>query len=678
MRHVRGTTALVVWLCTVARIVPGAAVFAQRTLVDIVVARDVKDELRMKLDRLAADLNRDGYAARISSWAAGQSAEDVWNHLKDAYDNDNLQGALLVGHVPPADGDDTDIPYWNMDSYQSTSPKHIWVSRFYGPPSSGYGDEVALLSNALDANHYYRTGRSRLPHKAWVHSCATGDNGYCRGTSAGDTWAAEALDTWKTSEAVDPDGLAEAVFELGGDILDETSHGSNSRYAKGSVSITKLHRYGCNIRFVLASSCRTAGLGGVINTQNIVDGTQNVLSIGATGGLWQPGFRIMESSDRSFRSRINSGMPWGKALVASYTFSRQSRKMTIMYGDLSLSSNTREHQVAPENGIPTISLCRPVPGRPMVGEPVRFTAVVEDPDDDPLEVEWFVGEARDATTEYVISNVTDDTVTFSYSYKETGTVRPYVAVRDPWMTGGRSERLELKVGDPAVVNLKTLVSALDPELVLAAESTEDKALVRAGSAGDDQRHVWDMEPYRHGRFRFRCNENGYGLYRSGFEEGDSVYIKSTVIQWAVDTVGGGLYRIGYIYGHLEDRFLTVDEASAGTPVRMRARQESDAQLWYIEDYRDDATTVRSSGNAFHAGGNIRIRDGVVRIDTPEPGPVSLTVFTVHGRRVAGLSRNADAGGWAAFDISTIAPVGTVRILRIDGRRWRRLVLTGLR
>ncbi len=546
MNTSRVFTGLPARLAAAVMLTVGPRVWAERTLVDIIVGQGVKAELhrytdtRRPLKQRQAEieeLGARGDAQSVRTLMALGSADayvkvkaieslgeigggngglaksrkagiDVAAYLRDKLDHPEpgvvcaairslarVEGTRALGDV----GEFLDRNRERIDGFQGVVlPVGVKALADIDDPHS-----VALLSNALDANHYYRTGKSRLPHKARVHSCATGDNGYCRGTSAGETWAAEALDTWKTSEAVDPDGLAGAVFELGGDILDETSYGSNSSYAKGSVSITKLHQYGCNIRFVPASSCRTGGLGGVTNTQNIVDGTHNVLSIGATGGLWQPGFRIMESSDRSFRSRINSGMPRGKALVASYTFSRQSQKMTIMYGDLSLSSNTGENEVAPENGIPTISLLRPVPGRPIVGEPVRFTAVVDDPDGDPLEIEWFVGETRDAATEYVLSNVTDDTVTFSYSYGETGTARPYVVVRDPWMTGGRSERLELKVGDPAEVNLKTLVSALDPGLMLVAESTEDKALVRVDSAGEDQRHVWDMEPYRYGRFRFR-------------------------------------------------------------------------------------------------------------------------------------------------------------------------------
>ena len=51
-------------------LVLGAQSWARRTLVDIIVAQNVKSELQPKLDRLAADPRNDGYTARVSTWPA--------------------------------------------------------------------------------------------------------------------------------------------------------------------------------------------------------------------------------------------------------------------------------------------------------------------------------------------------------------------------------------------------------------------------------------------------------------------------------------------------------------------------------------------------------------------------------------------------------------------------------
>ena len=80
-----------------------------------------------------------------------------------------MAGAILVGTLPTAknlsSNETTDLCHWNMNTFRDVlSERHIWVSRI----SSSYADvAVEQITNALDANHNYRTGASRLPHTAY-------------------------------------------------------------------------------------------------------------------------------------------------------------------------------------------------------------------------------------------------------------------------------------------------------------------------------------------------------------------------------------------------------------------------------------------------------------------------------------------------------------------------------
>ncbi len=232
---------------------------ADRTMVDIVVAENIMTELRPRLDRLATDLRNEGYTARITSWPAGRSAGDVRQHLRNACDNDDLQGALLVGHIPvPVMRNDegqysrnTDMPYWKMvgngiDLSGKIRTWNIWISRFYSDRL-----EVERIGNALDANHAYRTGSTRLAHKAFTNRGS--DWG---GIAKARELAQAALEFYPESEAVSTPG--EALWSAGGDLLVEVQHGNESRYS--DVSISKLFQNGCTIRFIFNNSCDSGAL----------------------------------------------------------------------------------------------------------------------------------------------------------------------------------------------------------------------------------------------------------------------------------------------------------------------------------------------------------------------------------------------------------------------------------
>ncbi|MBD3317304.1 MAG: hypothetical protein GF344_16070 [Chitinivibrionales bacterium] len=659
-----------------------------RSLVDIITADNVHSELQTKLERLKDDLIDDGYTARISRWSGGRSDRDVWEHLKDAYDNDDLQGALLVGHIPVASGGNTDLPYWNMDSYlatigsyKSSLPMHIWVSRIYAPPGV---DEIAHLSNALDANHYYRTGQSRLPHKVWIHSCLTGDNGYCKGAGAGLDRSEVALDTWSESEAVDYKGMREAVFNHGGEILDEQAHGSERSYA--TVGYSDVKEKGCKIRFVFAASCHSGALGGVLNWQTIAPGTFNVLSIGGTDDVYYPAFILMDSDGSGSRARIRAGDSWGMALLADYPFNQtKTLDRTMMYGDLSLRPNHKGHTIAPENAIPEVSL-NVKSGKTRVGiaEEVTFIATINDPDGDPVSVEWYLDRAGDGSPDHTMENVSNGAITLTWSYTVEGRHKPYVRVRDPWLAHQQSEPFILEASDPEETNLKNLVSAANPDLVVKdANVLGDKGTVALGSPGEGHLHVWDLSPFSTSRpdwYTFTNNHTGRGLCydgMSGTEDGSVIMSDHGCgYTWLLIPASDDAYRIGHIYGSVDgfdSTYLTASDVVAGAGLEFRRASDNDAQRWFIRDYHDGATNSGSDPVSPAPSVNCAVRNARLHITMPVAGQVSIGLFNAAGRCIAVVFEREHLERNSVCDLSTYVPANQVSFIRISGPGFRRVL-----
>ncbi|MBL8028259.1 MAG: hypothetical protein JNL74_17685, partial [Fibrobacteres bacterium] len=185
-------------------------------------------KLKSSVDRVKADLDREGYASRIIPFAFTKTSTDtadvrrIWDTLRAEYDNPNrmMAGTLFIGRLPVASVPGVtsgtlryDDPYWCMsryytdfvkdslyllygDSILTTSDtlythgtnaysrpsfghgmRHVWAGRIWGQNIFGtgtindstnvaFGSESLLVQRMLDANHNYRTGASRYPHQA--------------------------------------------------------------------------------------------------------------------------------------------------------------------------------------------------------------------------------------------------------------------------------------------------------------------------------------------------------------------------------------------------------------------------------------------------------------------------------------------------------------------------------
>jgi hypothetical protein len=134
-------------------------------LVLIIIDDLLYPEIQAPVDRLQADLQNEGYSARISQFTvAGKTPQDLWNTLVSEYNTEGqtLLGAILIGNLPKAKNTSTnqttDAVYWNLQTFGPVGIRNIWVSRMSGT--------VLELERALQANHDYRTGVSHLPQTA--------------------------------------------------------------------------------------------------------------------------------------------------------------------------------------------------------------------------------------------------------------------------------------------------------------------------------------------------------------------------------------------------------------------------------------------------------------------------------------------------------------------------------
>ena len=371
--------------------------------------------------RLKNDLEHDGYTAKITGWSNPNSS-NLWAYLVSEYTATNqfLSGAILVGGqpgtVPPLAyvtngpfAECTDLVYWNLTYFQrgqvNNAPRNIWVSRFLVPDST-YGNTTNLLQRALDANHDYRTGTSRLPHKAFCYTSVSKNYGEAESNAL-----ARMQEVWPEADGRGAPGFAgvgdpnfhfltnrvDLAVNLGGDCLaaggemfEESSDGvpSGCLYFDTCFLVPDVYRIVNQMRFVILNSCdcATPSGGGLANNMLTTRGGGCVLAMGATA-TFGGGFLMSESSfiDRNFRKLLKDGEAIGTAAVEYYAFTDSVDDRTMFYGDLSLSV-----MAAPSNRLPVIRNF--ISSISASHSPARVSCSVDayDPDGAISNIEWFL------------------------------------------------------------------------------------------------------------------------------------------------------------------------------------------------------------------------------------------------------------------------------------------------
>ncbi|HOX07162.1 MAG TPA: Ig-like domain-containing protein [Planctomycetota bacterium] len=334
-------------------------------------------EIRAEVDRLKADLEREGYAAKIKTLPASTTTTALWNYLQAEYRTPGqfVSGAILIGNLPKgayntSTNEQTDCTLWNMDGpLGDVSRRHIWVSRIWATDGAGAqafaGGETTLIRRALDANHSTRTGAQRLPHTAYYYEIFNGA-----------TYMNSLLSVWPAAEYLEP----HLGWVKGGDVIHETSHGGPSAYGSHSyMNVINIHNLIAQARFGLITSCVSGAYGGVVNNQIFTRGGGNIFSVGAEYTTYDGAFEM--TGITGLQQRLAAGDTWGNSLV-QHPFWDTYR--AVYYGDLSLPVKP-----APANQMPVVSTLTANQTAGPAPLTVSFSAAASDPDGSVARWEWF-------------------------------------------------------------------------------------------------------------------------------------------------------------------------------------------------------------------------------------------------------------------------------------------------
>ena len=358
-------------------------------LVLLVVNATLLPKITSEVTRLKTDLENEGYTSKIKSWSGSASwaggDRELWEYLKSEYDNPSqfVSGAILIGDMPTATNvttnEMTDYVFMNMVEFRNITRRHIWVSRI----CAASGDEVKQLKRVFQANHDYRTGASRLPHKAYYF-----EDGGLEGNIKNQ--GENALLIWPEKEWARPS----VAMRKGGELLDETMHGS----ALGSDFFHYHGGHPSQIRFGLFTSCGTGGFGGPVHKSYLTYGGGNIFSISASQTTYTGAFVIL-GYDTTVLSRLAAGETWGNTIV--YRIPGNDCYRAMIYGDLS----TRV-KLYPSNKLPVISSLTEDKTTGVAPLTVNFTASASDTDGTISRYEWFVNGFNSGADDPVYSNST--------------------------------------------------------------------------------------------------------------------------------------------------------------------------------------------------------------------------------------------------------------------------------
>lgn len=403
--------------------------------------------------RLKTDLENEGYAAKIKLWnqsggSRNQYSSNLWTYLRSEYDKTNqfLEGAIFIGDLPKAQTYAyhpyynatnwyyTDLIYWNMSFYQTNNEIttcNIWVSRI-NADDTAWGAQDILIRRALDANHNYRTGASRLPFTAFVFSCFTTNP---PSTTMLDVWPAVRVGGGGNHNAqfkfmperTDLHYAACDAFVAGGEVFNEVSHGSASGYMEGSwFDENALYRVIAQNRVALIGSCTSGAFGGIANNHIFTRGGGCVIAVSGTDINYDGDFQINGAygNEPVFRRRLAAGDSWGGACLHSYPFNNYyTGNRIVFYGDFSLKAMASIQS----NTMPQIASYTIVTN---AWNSYTFTVSATDPDGTISYIEWFCNGynyGKNTPTNTGIS------ATLDYTYASAGTYTCRVEIIDNYL-----------------------------------------------------------------------------------------------------------------------------------------------------------------------------------------------------------------------------------------------------
>lgn len=374
----------------------------------IVANQNLNTALGTEINRLKQDLDNEGYTGKIiwfthpiGTPTTAANAKIVWDLLISQYDSQAVAGALLIGRIPyynysSTNGGD-DAAMWNMSvwmpdfsadsinlqygdamisqedttwrrGWEGNSMRHIWVGRFWGLNTSGsgpasYGPETLLLKRMLDANHNYRTGASRFPHKAYCYEMYNYTYFKAKAETLQTVWPEAFKDPIFGKTIISPDTFWRAFTAYqsshAGELWDVCSHmnadyispNNNGQQWVRHVPDTVMNRP-VQQRTGLLSGCHVGGIGTFTNAHLWTRGGGMGLATGSTAYIQKWGYYSLADTPRVkfvMRRQLIAGERWGRAWIKS----GMALITQVFHGDPSLKP-----RMFPANNPPIIDSLR--------------------------------------------------------------------------------------------------------------------------------------------------------------------------------------------------------------------------------------------------------------------------------------------------------------------------------
>ena len=408
--------------------------FGGRRKVLIIVNDLLYPQIEAEVLRLEQDLIGDGYTAEIKQWDDEKSSDyhdrELWDYLRSK--RSGLDGAILIGRIPKGppgiwEERDNDRIFWNLDDWNSMygHPADIWVSRFWalsmrGGQTDTFGNESARVKRALDANHNYRTGKSRLPHATYSHGMREQPSVYS---------IDNILDIFPMSAGDWNNG-----FLLGAEYqqLNGNWHMSGTHFAtKGEVYVNLVQARVISLYDGHDSGSICSGIG---NHHIFSRGGGCVLSSAQNGLFGKDG--------SNKRGGLIDGKSWGRSMVEASS----SDKASIFHGDLSLRP-----MMSPHNDLPFINSFSANEVGPWTVE-LSVDAGDGDPEGGISKIEWWCdgfdyGKIEPSGFNELAGPVRDLQDSFNCVYSEAGEYTVRVEVIDNYLAR-RIEELVITVLEP--------------------------------------------------------------------------------------------------------------------------------------------------------------------------------------------------------------------------------------
>lgn len=334
----------------------------------LVVKDTLLPEISAEVDRWKADLENEGYAAKIKSWTSTDAGQ-LWIYLVSEYDavGQFVAGATVIGNMPTAtglsSGETTDYAFMNMQAFRDNgyNKQHIWVSRIYTVNFAG--GEVNRAKWAMDANHGYRTGTHRLPYNAYWYDAAYG------AVNAGN--AANTLIVWPAISQLYPMD----AFRKGGEFENSEIHSDGA--------FNGFDGHPSQLRYSTHSSCGPGRIGGPVNQNSCTYGGGVIMSMGSTATAYSGQNVVMDNV--TYFNALAAGDTFGNGMTRYGLNPYCDFERDIFYGDLSLPA-----KAAPSNSVPAISAFTSDKSSGTAPVTVSFAVKASDSDGTIDNYEWFI------------------------------------------------------------------------------------------------------------------------------------------------------------------------------------------------------------------------------------------------------------------------------------------------